>query len=68
MFMLTRYTMVLSLGLLHVSYTLVCSINAIGVWLQCVMTAQRKSCPFPTHHPSLKESVLFALKLFQLAA
>ena len=67
MFMLTRYTMVLSLGMSHVCI-LVCSINAIGVWLKCVMTAQRKSCPFPTHHPSLKESVLFALKLFQLAA
>ena len=46
----------------------VCSINAVVVWLQCVITAQSTSYPFPIHHPNLKESVISALMSSQLNA
>ena len=44
------------------------SITAVGVWLQCVITAQNTRYPFLTYHPSLKESVISALMSSQLDA
>ena len=46
----------------------VCSINAVVVWLQYVITAQSTNYPFPTHHLNLKESVITALISSQLNA
>ena len=47
---------------------IVCSTNAVVVWLLCVITAQSTSYPFPIQHPNLKESVISALMSSQLNA
>ena len=44
------------------------SISVKGVRSQCVIAAPSTGCPFRTHHPSPKESVIAALMTLQLNA